>query len=135
MTSPRAARAALVALVASAALALGGCAASSPSPSTTATTSPTTSSPTASSTSQAAPSDGPPSGAPGAGPTGKTMTPEATAKMAGELGVTPTELTAAITKARSGGAGVNLVKTLSSELDVSETKVAAALKDMGPDGP
>jgi len=63
------------------------------------------------------------------------MTAAATAKMAKDLDVTSTTLTAAITKARAGGAGVNLVKTLSSELDLPEAAVAAELKAMGPDGP
>lgn len=125
-------RGALVALVATTTLALGGCGASSPSTATTPT-------PAASSTSQAMPSGGPPSGGPtsggGAGPTGKAMTTEATAKMAEDLGVSPDQLTAAITKARAGGAGVNLVKTLLSELNLPEATVAAELKTIGSDGP
>ena len=122
-------RAVLVAVVATTTLVLSGCAGSSQSTSTTAT--PT---PAASSTSPARPSDGP-SGAAGPGPNGKTMTPEATAKMAKDLGVTPAALTAAITKARASGGGVNLVKTLSAELNLPEATVAAELKTMGAEGP
>jgi len=122
-------RAVLVAVVTTTALALSGCGASSQSTSTTATPIPA-----ASSTSEAMPSGGPPSGA-GAGPTGKAMTPEATAQMAKDLGVTPTALTGAIAKVRASGAGVNLVKTLSAELNLPEATVAAELKTMGPDGP
>lgn len=127
MPSPRTL---VVALVAAATLTLGGCGATD---STTPTT--TASAPTTTGTAQATPTDAPPSGGAGAGPTGKAMTSEATARMAKDLGVTPTELTAAITKARAGGAGVNLVKTLSSELNLPEATVAAELKTMGPDGP
>ena len=72
------------------------------------------------------PSEGPPSGSAGAGPNGRTMTPAVTATMATDLGVTPTGLTAAITKARATGAGVNLVKTRSSELNLPEATVEAA---------
>jgi hypothetical protein len=76
-----------------------------------------------------------PAGPAGGGGTGKAISAKATAKLANALGVTPTALTAALTKARANGAGANLVRALSSELGVSETKVAAGLKALGPDGP
>jgi hypothetical protein len=63
------------------------------------------------------------------------MSAQATETLAKALGVSTTALTAALEKARSNGAGVNLVRTLSSELNVPETKVAAALKALGPNGP
>lgn len=67
--------------------------------------------------------------------TGHTMTAQATAKSAKPLGVASAELTAAITKSRSAGAGVDLVETLPSELPLTQAKPAAALKTTGADGP
>lgn len=124
-------------LIAAAGIAVGGCGSSGR---TTAA-----SAPAAGVTSQAGPLNAPstgamptgamPTGAAGGGGTGKSMSPESTATLAEGLGVSPATLTAALTKARSNGAGVNLVKTLSSELNLPETKVAAALKAMGSNGP
>jgi hypothetical protein len=115
---------ALPAVVIAARIVISSCGSSSQ---TTSTATTSVSSPADGSNGQVGPAGG--------SPTGRTMSAASTATLAQALGVTPAKLTAAITTARANGAGVNLVKTLSTELNVSETKVAAGLKALGPNGP